>query len=68
MIKTAAGPIGVNTVEEDLTYFQQLTGLGQLQGVDIQSFPSILDGALIPAVTSTHSLYEKEAISLAKQV
>ncbi len=56
MIKTAVGPILVNTVEKDGTCAQQFAGLGQLQGVDVTSFTAALDGALIPAVLENISV------------
>jgi hypothetical protein len=57
MIKAAVGPIPVNTVEEDFACTQQLTGLGQLQGVDITSIMAAFDGALIPA------FFEKKVVA-----
>jgi hypothetical protein len=49
------GTVTVNAVEKDFSCSQQFTGLGQLQGVDIPSFPAAFDGTLIPAVNAKQS-------------
>ena len=48
-IKTAIGAVLINAVEQNFTGTQLLTGLYQLDGVDVSSFTAAFYGALIPA-------------------
>jgi hypothetical protein len=54
-IKAAIGAIPINAVEKYLTSTQLLTGLYQLDCVDVSSFAAAFDGALIPAVPGTEN-------------
>jgi hypothetical protein len=44
-----------NAVQQDLSCTQLLTGLYQLDCVDVASFPAAFDGALIPAEPGTQN-------------
>ena len=52
-IVAAIGTVLINAVQEDLAGTQLLTGLYQLDCVDVASFPATFDGALIPADLGT---------------
>ena len=52
-IKAAVGTVLINAVQQYLSGTQLLTGLYQLDCVDVASFPTAFDGALIPADLGT---------------
>jgi len=60
-IKTAISTVPINAVQQYLSGTELLTGLYQLLGVDVASFPAAFDGALIPADFGT--LFEKLFLS-----
>ena len=60
-VKATIGTVLINAVQQYLTGTQLLTGLYQLDCVDVASFPATFDGALIPADLGT--LFEKLILS-----
>jgi len=54
-VKATVGAVLINSVQEDLPGAKLLTGLGQLQYVNITSFSTAFDGALIPRDSGTQN-------------
>jgi hypothetical protein len=54
-IKAGIGTVLINAVQQYLTGTQLLTGLYQLDCVDVASFPAAFYGTLIPAVLGTQN-------------
>ena len=48
-VKAAIGTVSINAVQENFTGAQLLTGLYQLDCVDVSAFTAAFDSALIPA-------------------
>ena len=49
-IKTHAGAVTINGVQQNFTGTELLTDLGQLDGIHVPAFPAPFDGTLKPTV------------------